>query len=67
MLEFGQTWPTGLPISGHDLACLMRLIPHNIALEGVWFAVMCPSCDVHYDNVTLRFLVYFIFSNITII
>ena len=37
-------------------------------IGGVWFVVMCHHwCDICYDNVTLKFLVYFIFSNITII
>ena len=39
----------------------------SITLRGVWFTVICLWCDVYYDDVTLIFLVYFIFSNISII
>ena len=38
-----------------------------IVIRNVWFIVMCSWCNAHYNDVTLRFSVYFIFSNIIII
>ena len=35
--------------------------------RDIWFVIICFWYDVHYDNMILRFLFYFIFSNIIII
>ena len=40
---------------------LFSKIFNGKTMGGVWFVVMCPWCDTHYDDVILMFFLFILF------